>query len=290
MSKVPFPVVVVTTAKRKPDGLLFKRGITCGSFTGVSLNPPLISFCMNKPSRMHDLILEKEYFAVHILSSDQVKYGVHFSQPTDDQKDQFLNTPHYISDKDLPVLEDVNAVLLCKAHSVHNIGDHYVWYGEVEDCHNTKQKQPLLYYSRSYRTVSDDMFMKAFEDKTLPFEDWTHIAHIRMAWNYIRIHGHYKAVPIIIKGIKNYNEENKDKISRGYHETVTQFFIHMITDALYRCDSDNSTFEQFLDHNKYLLDSGLLYQFYSKEIIDSKQAAERYLPPDKKMLPSLETG
>ena len=30
--------------------------------------------------------------------------------------------------------------------------------------------------------------MSAFESQTLPFEDWTHEAHIRMAWNYLRQH------------------------------------------------------------------------------------------------------
>ena len=44
-----------------------------------------------------------------------------------------------------------------------------------------------LYFNfRSFRSIGDETFLRAFEDTTLPFEDWTHEAHMRMAWNYLR--------------------------------------------------------------------------------------------------------
>ena len=57
----------------------------------------------------------------------------------------------------------------------------------------------LMFYEwdRSFRSIGDDSFMKAFEDTTLPFSEWTHEAHLRMAWNYIREDGVDKAVPRI---------------------------------------------------------------------------------------------
>ena len=50
---------------------------------------------------------------------------------------------------------------------------------------------------RSFRSVGDETFIQAFEDTSLPFEDWTHEAHIRMAWNYIREKGKEEAIPYI---------------------------------------------------------------------------------------------
>ena len=41
------------------------------------------------------------------------------------------------------------------------------------------------------------MFLQAFEDATLPFEDWSHEAHLRMAWNYIKQYGAEGAQPYI---------------------------------------------------------------------------------------------
>lgn len=51
--------------------------------------------------------------------------------------------------------------------------------------------------SRSYRSVGDELFIKAFEDTTLAFEEWDHQAHLQMAWNYIKEYGKEKATPMI---------------------------------------------------------------------------------------------
>ena len=45
--------------------------------------------------------------------------------------------------------------------------------------------------------MGNEIFIQAFEDATLPFENWTHEAHLRMAWNYITEYGKEKAMPFI---------------------------------------------------------------------------------------------
>ncbi len=53
------------------------------------------------------------------------------------------------SSQGVPLIDNVNAVLHCQAHSVHTVGDHYVWYGQVEDCQaEAKCRQPLVYFAR----------------------------------------------------------------------------------------------------------------------------------------------
>ena len=54
-----------------------------------------------------------------------------------------------------------------------------------------------LYTFRSFRSVGDEIFIQSFEEATLPFENWTHEAHLRMAWTYIREHGREKSEPYI---------------------------------------------------------------------------------------------
>jgi uncharacterized protein YuzE len=56
----------------------------------------------------------------------------------------------------------------------------------------------FLFFFRSYRSVGDELFIKAFEDKTLAFEMWDHQAHLQMAWNYIQEYGKEKATPMIM--------------------------------------------------------------------------------------------
>ncbi|CAD5124220.1 DgyrCDS12515 [Dimorphilus gyrociliatus] len=285
MSKVPQPVVVVTTAKESNDDQLIKRGVTCSSFTSVSLKPPIISFCMNRPSRMHDLLLQTELFAVHVLAKDQVDYGIHFSKASLNGKNQFEEIPHIINKQNLPIIENTSAVLLCNYHSVTTIGDHHVWYGLVRNAVvNNQSEEALLYYSRSFHSIGDEAFMQAFENKTLPFKDWTHEGHLRLAWNYIRLYGKEKATPLIREGIQRYNEENKDKIKHGYNETITQFYIFHVSEAINRYGHPDITFEEFLRLNSHLIDPQLPFKYYSLGVIQSSHAKETFVAPDKQTL------
>ena len=49
----------------------------------------------------------------------------------------------------LPIISDCAAVMECRAHSVHTVGDHHVWYGSVSNAEiNESEDNPLLYYIR----------------------------------------------------------------------------------------------------------------------------------------------
>ncbi|XP_038064508.1 uncharacterized protein LOC119734939 [Patiria miniata] len=288
MRTVPSPVVVVTAAQYVDSECCIKRGVTCSSFASVSMQPPVISFCITRPSRMHSLLKDTRHFAVNVLAGDQVHYGVHFSKPARNGEDQFSAVPHKLGFSGVPLIEGTAAVLQCQAHDTHLIGDHHVWYGEVLETSmdtGTDGRQPLLYFASSFRSVGDEAFMQAFEDTTLLFDDWSHEAHLRMAWNYIRIHGKENAIPVIRNGIKKYNTQHKDKVKRGYHETVTMFFTHVIADAINQCENVDMTFEEFLSQNSHLTDSNLISQYYSKQLISSPAARLRFEPPDLQDLP-----
>lgn len=280
MRNVPSPVVVVTTG----NGVI-KRGVTCSSFTSVSSIPPIISFCMKKPSRMHQLLLDTKRFAVHVLSEKQVHHSIHFSKPIPDNEEQFKEIPHSVSSNNLPLLPNCSVVINCSAYDVHSIGDHHVWYGHVQEVTHSNQDEPLLYYARSYRSIGDHSFMKSFETATLAYEDWTHEAHLRMAWNYLIEYEREEATPLIKEGIQKFNEKNSDKITRGYHETITTFFIHMICQALDQMKDKNHSFEEFLDFNGHLKDSRLLFKYYSHETINTVDAKKKWIEPDLKDLP-----
>lgn len=289
MKNVPQSVMVVTSALWNAEcDHWIKRGVTCSSFTSISMKPPIVSFAISKKSRMHGLMMDADNFAIHVLAKNQVAYGLHFSKPVSDDTDQFQNIPHEMDQQGIPILRDSCGVMLCEAHSIHTIGDHHVWYGEVKHayCNSHIAQEPLLFYAKSFRSVGDETFIRAFEDATLPFSDWTHEAHIRMAWNYIREFGKEKAIPNIKSGIQHYNSQNEGKISRGYHETVTMFYISVISKAMERSPEVN-TFEEFLSQNPHIYDKHLLFEFYSDELLNDQKAKFEFLPPDKKSLSQL---
>ncbi|XP_046553751.1 uncharacterized protein LOC124263211 [Haliotis rubra] len=285
MRKVPQQVVVVTSAQHTPDaGSWHKRGVTCSTFSSVSFAPPIISFCLHKHSRMHELLQQTEQFAVHVLGQDQIRHAIHFSTTATDDQCQFDKVPHFQGEEGLPIILGSLAVFLCGTHSVHTVGDHHVWYGTVHGTSiSESQMDPLLYFTKSFRSISDEVFIKAFEDATLPFEDWTHEAHLRMAWNYLREYGHDGATPYIKLGIQKFNEQNKSKLKTGYHETLTLFFIHVVWDALQRCPGDE--FEAFLQQSQHLVDKNLPFQYYNKDTLFREDARHKFVAPDKKSLP-----
>ncbi|XP_076457505.1 actinorhodin polyketide dimerase-like isoform X2 [Babylonia areolata] len=287
MSRVPQQVTVVTTGMYDEvrRGWV-KRGVTCSSFNNVSFSPPIISFCLQQDSRMHEMMRKTGKFAVHILAEDQVRHGIHFSKYAEPGVCQFETIPHVQGDEGLPIILGSLAVLLCETHSFHGVGDHHVWYGHVNGVSMSETiQEPLIYFHRSFRSVGDQLFLQAFENLTLPFEDWNHEAHLRMAWNYIKDLGPQEAVPYIKLGIQKYNERNREKIKTGYHETITMFFIHLVSKAIKESVDANMTFEQFLKDNQHLTDSRLLLQYYSEDTLFQEEARHRFIRPDKKDLP-----
>lgn len=287
MRKVPQPVVVVTTGIYSRSGWN-KRGMTCTSFTSVSFCPPIVSICIQNPSRMHDMLLQSKNFAVHVLARHQVSYGMTFAQFPKNGC-QFEAVPHYQGENNVPVILGCCAVMECKAHSVHTVGDHHVWYGEVQDAHvDDKISHPMLYHYRSFRSVGDEIFIQSFEEATLPFENWTHEAHLRMAWTYIKEHGREGAEPYVKTGIKNFNEKNKEKIKTGYSETITMFYMFAVSDAIAQTPNVMEiSFEDFLKQNGHLLDRSLMYEYYSRDIISNPTSKTEFLLPDKKRLPGV---
>ncbi|HCR48146.1 MAG TPA: flavin reductase family protein [Rhodothermales bacterium] len=153
MRSVPSPVVVVT-AVHDQDAW----GITLGSFTSVSLDPPLISFNVARQSRMHDILALTKQYAVHILSSEDVPLSNRFSDPTRSADTQFEGLLYEASSDGLPLLQGTIGVLLCKPFARHDAGDHSLFIGQVTGTQQPQpHKIPLLYYNRSYRTIGESV-------------------------------------------------------------------------------------------------------------------------------------
>src|ERR1700678_1970012 len=81
LGQYPTGVCVITATG--PDGR--PVGMTVGSFTSVSLDPPLVAFLPRKGSRVFATIAQAERFAVNILAGDQVALCRHFASRESDK-------------------------------------------------------------------------------------------------------------------------------------------------------------------------------------------------------------
>ncbi len=169
---------------------------------------------------------------------------------------------------------------------MHDVGDHSLWLGEVKAVEEgLAPSDPLIFYGRAYRSVGDEAFLHSFEDTSLAFSQWTHRAHLRMAWNYLREHGRDAGSVLIRQGIQRYNEKNKDLVRGGYHETMTLFFVHVI-DLAVRATPDVADFSDFLARFPALADRKLIEQYYSRDRLRAPAAKTGWLPPDLRPLPT----
>jgi len=78
--------------------------------------------------------------------------------------------------------------------------------------------------------MDDHELLKQFEDLTLPFEQWTHRAHVKVAYLYLSRYPFAEAVDRMRRGIKAYNAANHrpEGPDQGYNETTTVAFLHLI--------------------------------------------------------------
>jgi hypothetical protein len=132
--------------------------------------------------------------------------------------------------------------------------------------------------------MTDDDFLAAFEAHTIPKAEWTHAAHVRMAWLYLTRLPIAAALDRIRDGIRRYYAAVG---SDGYHETITVAFTLLIHARLAITDNDDN-FADFCASNPDLLTPrGLLELHYDPATLASPEAKLRFVEPDREPLPTL---
>ncbi|MGB4102308.1 MAG: flavin reductase family protein [Alphaproteobacteria bacterium] len=127
-------------------------GITINSFTSVSLDPPLILFCLGRTTRAYKAFMKADKFSINILTTDQEALARHFSSPEAENwtQVQTLQTP----DTGPPLLKNCLSQIVCHRHAVHPGGDHDILIGAVTELCLPEDPPPLLYFRGQYRRFS----------------------------------------------------------------------------------------------------------------------------------------
>jgi 3-hydroxy-9,10-secoandrosta-1,3,5(10)-triene-9,17-dione monooxygenase reductase component len=145
MGHVPTGVAVVTALH---DGR--PAGLTVGSFTSVSLQPPLVSFTVDRAARSWPSIEAAGVFCVNILAGDQVELCRLFSSR---ETAKFRSVRWRAAASGSPVLEGVLAWVDCDVDRVLEGGDHHLVIGRVRELDVARQVAPLLFYRGGFGRV-----------------------------------------------------------------------------------------------------------------------------------------
>jgi len=125
-------------------------GMTCQSFTSVSLDPPLVAFLPQKSSRAFAAIRQSRRFCVNFLAADQTDLSNSFASLAEDKFDGIDWQP---TNSGMPRLEGTVGWVDCSVHAVHEAGDHYLVIGKVEDLEQGDATRPLLFHQGRYCTA-----------------------------------------------------------------------------------------------------------------------------------------
>ncbi|MGV9779602.1 flavin reductase family protein [Streptosporangium sp. NPDC003464] len=136
-------VAVVTTAT--PAGE--RAGVTVNSFTSVSLDPPLVLWCLSRRAPSAPVFLGAGRFTVNVLAAGQDHLSRRFATPL---PDKFAGVETRPCPDGVPVLAGTLAYFACRTVTTYDGGDHLIFIGEVERFQRSAG-EPLVFYSGGYR-------------------------------------------------------------------------------------------------------------------------------------------
>lgn len=127
-----------------------RAGITANSLTSLSLDPPLLLFCLANGAPSYETFCTAEYFAVHVLGVEQQGLSQRFSRPAEDK---FAGLPVDEGPGGVPLLGGCLARFVCTRENAYVEGDHTIFVGRVRE-YERGEDEPLLFHAGSYRLAA----------------------------------------------------------------------------------------------------------------------------------------
>ena len=143
----PTGVAVVTAA---PAGG-HPMGITVNSFTSVSLEPPLVLWCLDRRSDRFGPFTQARHHTISILGTAHQDVSARLAK----------QGAHHLEGIDLiattlgpPALADALAVFECEREALHDAGDHAILIGRVLRFARRQAGAPLVFFQGKYGALA----------------------------------------------------------------------------------------------------------------------------------------
>lgn len=133
-------------------------------------------------------------------------------------------------------------------------------------------------------TMSDDEFLAAFLDCSMPPGGFNHRGHVRAAWLLLRRHPVDEAVQRTCDGIARLAAHLG--VPEKYHRTLSEALVRLMVHG--GATAPGMTWEVFVQKNRLLMDDalGLLARHYSEERLTTPDARENFVSPDRLPFPA----
>lgn len=123
-----------------------------------------------------------------------------------------------------------------------------------------------------------------FEQCRLPYERWSHRAHLAVATTYLRRLGLEAATDLVRQNIQRYNRTCGQP--DGYHETITRFYMHVIRRFLAERGAGLTVAEVVEELVRDVAGKESARAYYSAELLGSAEARAAWVEPDLRPLDS----
>jgi flavin reductase (DIM6/NTAB) family NADH-FMN oxidoreductase RutF len=140
-----YPTGVCVITAIHPDGA--PVGMAVGSFTSVSLDPPLVGFLPDHASTSWPKIRAAGRFCVNILGADQEPVCRAFAAKA---PDKFAGLGWRPGPTGSPILDGAVAWIDCDLDTVHPAGDHDIVIGRVSELGLGNPSLPLVFFEGGY--------------------------------------------------------------------------------------------------------------------------------------------
>jgi hypothetical protein len=127
--------------------------------------------------------------------------------------------------------------------------------------------------------MSNEEFIRCFENDALPEDSFHHSDHVRLAFAYLRKYPVLRALEKFASALKRFAAaRGKTQI---YNETITCAYFFLIRERMAR--SEGGSWEEFARQNPDLLiwKDGILSRYYQETTLKSELARNVFVLPDK---------
>lgn len=149
MARYPTGVTIVSAIADGGEPI----GMVVGTFTSVSLDPPLVAFMPSRASATFNRMRPVDTFAVNVLSARMTEVRLSFAAC--EQRRRWAGVGWRPSPSGAPIIDGALAWVECGYESVRPAGDHYIVVGRVKALGAAASAPPMLFYQGEYGTFRD---------------------------------------------------------------------------------------------------------------------------------------
>lgn len=285
-SHIPSGVAVLAAADPQEGPF----GFMVSTLTVVSIDPPLISVCVERTARGLAKLRRAGGFSVNLLGEEHADLAMRFAKHG---SEHFKELAWSLDESGVPILDNVVTSLVCEIEQEIQAGDHQILISKVKRL-MLHGGRPLVYWRRAFQRVrleypflegaaTLEKFVADWESGILPKTRWTHGAHVAATAFYAFDHTPEGVYERMKKGILHFagcvGIQNTE--TSGYHESLTRFWANRLSEFVRRgqfssrLEAARAAIAEFgEDRDHYRL-------YYSFDVAHDRRARREWIAPDR---------